>query len=168
MNSHRFYGVYRGSVFDNRDPYRSNRLRILVPQILGTSPTEWAWEVGTSSMKTDAPAIGQGVWVMFEGGDPLYPIWMGTFGKPPTADKSVFVKPLGSGVSLTGISELIKTRADADGSTEIDLVESLLALAHGGTTVSETAPSDPSQGAVWLNSSTGKRYTYYGTSWIQT
>lgn len=27
----------------------------------------------------DTPNVGEGVWVMFEGGDSDYPVWMGTF-----------------------------------------------------------------------------------------
>ena len=70
----RFYGVYRGTVTHNRDPLKKNRLRFTVPQVLGNEVTDWAW-----GMNTNSASIGQGVWVMFEGGDPAYPIWIGKF-----------------------------------------------------------------------------------------
>lgn len=76
----RFYGVYRGQVVDNKDTdLNKNRLKLLVPQILGTTPTDWAWPVATPGVAQVPPAIGDGVWVMFEGGDPSYPIWTGSF-----------------------------------------------------------------------------------------
>jgi len=76
----RFYGIYRGIVYASNDPLSLRRLQLKVPQILADQPTEWAWPVEKSGVTTSIPEIGQGVWVMFEGGDPSYPIWTGTFG----------------------------------------------------------------------------------------
>jgi len=76
----RFYGVYRGVVFDSNDPNNLNRIRVTIPQILSSQPTQWAWPVERLETTTVVPAIGQGVFVMFEGGDPSYPIWLGVFG----------------------------------------------------------------------------------------
>jgi hypothetical protein len=39
----RFYGIYRGTVFDAVDPERKGRLRIIVPAVGGThDPLDWA------------------------------------------------------------------------------------------------------------------------------
>lgn len=73
----RFFGVYRGTVFSVDDPLRKNRIRVKVPQILADTPTQWAWPVGV--VGSGLPAVGEGVWVQFEGGDPTYPIWQGSF-----------------------------------------------------------------------------------------
>jgi hypothetical protein len=76
----RFYGVYRGIVVDNSDPENLVRLRVQVPQILGQATTNWAW--GILPAITDdinIPEPGTGVWVMFEGGDPNFPLWLGVF-----------------------------------------------------------------------------------------
>jgi hypothetical protein len=63
-----------------------------IPQILATETTEWAWPVDPRLFLVDneatlavplPPTIGQGVWAMFEGGDPSYPVWLGTFGDAP-------------------------------------------------------------------------------------
>lgn len=80
MDSKKFYGMYRGSVFNTRDPLNKRRIKLLVPQVMGDSPTEWAWPVDSSASHQHIPAIGQGVWVMFEGGDTNFPLWTGTFG----------------------------------------------------------------------------------------
>jgi hypothetical protein len=76
----RFYGVYRGVVYSSDDPLNLYRLQLKVPQILADQHTEWAWPVEKPGISTSIPSVGQGVWVMFEGGDPSYPIWTGTFG----------------------------------------------------------------------------------------
>ena len=76
----RFYGVYRGKVYDSVDPLGYKRLRLTIPQILANQPTQWAWPVEKYGVETLVPKNGQGVWVMFEGGDPSYPIWLGVFG----------------------------------------------------------------------------------------
>lgn len=76
----RFYGVYRGVVKDNKDPLGKFRVKVQVPQVLSDAVTEWAWPVvATSTANAVAPAIGEGVFVMFEGGDPSYPLWSGLF-----------------------------------------------------------------------------------------
>ena len=74
----RFYGVYRAIVVDNKDPKELFRLRLKVPQVLYDQTSDWAW----GSFPNTAiflPEINTGVWVMFEGGDPAFPIWLGSF-----------------------------------------------------------------------------------------
>jgi hypothetical protein len=73
----RFYGTYRGVVFDNQDPLGKNRLRLKIPQVLFDEITQWCWGQGSSAN----PAVGTGVWVTFEGGDPSFPVWAGVFGE---------------------------------------------------------------------------------------
>jgi uncharacterized protein involved in type VI secretion and phage assembly len=69
-------GVYAGTVLDNLDPNQSGRLQVQVPQVSGA---ESAWAVPAASLGTvsDPPAVGTGVWVQFEGGDPAHPEWTG-------------------------------------------------------------------------------------------
>ena len=77
--NHRFFGIYRASVYDNQDPLNKYRLKVIIPQILGTQPTGWSWGVEQPGVVRAVPLIGEGVWIMFEGGDPSFPIWMGSF-----------------------------------------------------------------------------------------
>lgn len=77
----RFFGIYRGKVYDNADPLGKSRVRLVVPQILGEFPTDWAWPVESPTVPTVTPQVGQGLWVFFEGGDPAFPIWAGQFGE---------------------------------------------------------------------------------------
>lgn len=75
----RFYGVYRGVVVDNLDPKGLGRLKVQVPQVLLDQVTDWAWAVHQPGVLRLTPPVGEGVMVMFEGGDPSFPIWLGTF-----------------------------------------------------------------------------------------
>lgn len=84
----RFYGVYRGVVFDAADPLNKGRLRLTVPQVLADFPTEWAWPVMPSGGTFTSPSVGDGVWVQFEGGDPSFPIWTGIFTEVVTSNSS--------------------------------------------------------------------------------
>ena len=85
FGSTKFFGLYRGQVVDNVDPANKRRLRVVVPQVLGDAPTNWAWEQEAGILVT-LPSVGQGVWVQFEGGDPSFPVWTGTFGPMSTSN----------------------------------------------------------------------------------
>jgi hypothetical protein len=71
----RFFGIYRGVVADTADPLSQNRIRMLIPQILGEAVTSWAYSINNTSPNV----VGTGVWAMFEGGDPNFPLWLGAF-----------------------------------------------------------------------------------------
>lgn len=71
-----FPGIYRGKVYSNSDPSRLKRLRLVVPKIFGESPTKWAAPSAPSNISVTPPPVGAQVWVMFEGGDPDYPVWI--------------------------------------------------------------------------------------------
>lgn len=74
----RFYGVYRGIVVDNQDPKGVSRLRLQIPQVLYDQVSDWSWASFQPGASLSTPPIGAGVFVMFEGGDPSYPLWLGS------------------------------------------------------------------------------------------
>jgi len=79
----KFYGKYRGMVLNNIDPLMIGRLMVQVPDVLGMGTSSWAMPcvpvAGPQMGIYVIPLIGSGVWVEFEGGDPDYPIWSGSF-----------------------------------------------------------------------------------------
>jgi len=80
--SRRFYGVYRGIVVENQDPKNQFRLKLKIPQVLHDQVSDWVWGV-FPNIATIVPEIGNGVFVTFEGGDPSFPIWLGSFTPAP-------------------------------------------------------------------------------------
>ena len=72
-------GIYRAVVVDNADPESRKRLKVRVPAVTGTAVVGWVWPCLPHGVTTTVPAPGSGVWVMYEGGDPDFPIWMGVF-----------------------------------------------------------------------------------------
>jgi hypothetical protein len=123
MTDEEFFGVYRGEVFSNADPDKQRRIRVRVPAVLGNEATEWLWPVDSSALYSDAPAVGQGVWVMFENGNPAYPIWVGTFGQNKAKGSQVRVKNLPAGVTSEYIISTGKPRT-------LDLIATIIKMAE--------------------------------------
>jgi hypothetical protein len=82
-NPTRYYGKYRGTVIENIDPEQIGRILVMVPDVLGLTPSSWAMPcvpaAGIQSGVFVVPPIGSGVWIEFEQGNPDYPIWTGGF-----------------------------------------------------------------------------------------
>jgi hypothetical protein len=78
----RLQGIYRGVVIDNRDPLHLRRLKVKVQSTSfnSDSVTNWIWPVISTKRP---PAIGTGVYILYVGGDPEYPVWIGEFSKEP-------------------------------------------------------------------------------------
>ena len=126
--SKKLHGVYRGVVAKNNDPNKQGRIQILLPH--NTEPTDWAWPMVPAGHGVHVPEIGQGVWVKFEKDDPEFPIWMGEFGKHKAKAKRILVKPLLDSVSLTGLTPYIIIINKVDGTKEVDLTATIVAMAQ--------------------------------------
>ena len=80
LSDKRFYGVYRGIVVNSKDPEELDRIKVKIPQILGPAVTGWARCIRPAvKSNLNMPGNDTGVWVMFEGGDPNFPLWLGVF-----------------------------------------------------------------------------------------
>ncbi len=81
--SNRYYGKYRGTVFNNIDPEQRGRIQAIVPDVQGLVPTNWALPcvplAGIQEGVFMVPQLKAAVWIEFEQGDPDYPIWVGGF-----------------------------------------------------------------------------------------
>jgi hypothetical protein len=51
----RFYGIYRGLVVSNDDQSKQGRVKLQVPQILGSAVTNWAWPIVGGLGSINAP-----------------------------------------------------------------------------------------------------------------
>jgi uncharacterized protein involved in type VI secretion and phage assembly len=79
----KFFGKYRGTVFNNVDPMQIGRLMVMVPDVSNVLPSTWAMPCvpfgGIQCGFLAIPPIGAGVWIEFEQGNSDYPIWTGCF-----------------------------------------------------------------------------------------
>jgi len=121
----RFYGVYRAVVFNNQDPEALGRLRLKIPQIFAETPTGWCWPVNPAGISLSSPAIGQGIWAMFEGGDPSFPLWLGVFGLEVSSSKNIAINPVLNGTPIPDNFSFSSTNT----SNNIDIVKSLISVA---------------------------------------
>lgn len=124
-----FPGVYRATVVNNRDPKKQRRLQVELSTSVGHS-TEWVWPMEPANISTEVPEIGQGVWVHFQAADHEYPVWFGAFGKHKGKSKKILVKSLPDSVNISGLTSYVKTVQQADGTTEVDLVDTIIAMAN--------------------------------------
>ena len=145
-STRRFPGIYRGTVTSSKDPLNNRRIKMTVPQVLGEEPTDWSWPMDSAGAYFSPPVVGQGVWVMFEGGDPSFPVWTSTFGKYKGKGYQVKVTDLPKSSYPATITRNIKNNefdviaAIADLANKIEQIR-LSLNAHGGGD-EESAPTD--------------------------
>lgn len=78
-------GLYKAIVVNNQDYQRRNRIQVRIPFLHGISQSAGGmsndslpWALPCSFFTSDPPLpVGTIVWVMFEGGIPTKPIYMG-------------------------------------------------------------------------------------------
>jgi uncharacterized protein involved in type VI secretion and phage assembly len=111
MSSEKYFGKYRGTVFNNIDPEQRGRMMVMVPDVLGGNPSNWAEACvpyialpGQSMDKLILPSVGAAVWVEFERGDPDFPIWVGCQWVIPSAEN-----PIADGGVTTSANILIQS-----------------------------------------------------------
>jgi uncharacterized protein involved in type VI secretion and phage assembly len=79
--SRKYFGLYRATVINNVDPMQMGRIMVTVPDAGGVLPSSWAMPsvpiAGIQMGTFVVPAIGSGVWIQFEAGDPDRPVWTG-------------------------------------------------------------------------------------------
>jgi hypothetical protein len=69
-------GIYRAEVTADDDPEQLRRLKVMVPAVYGDRESPWA-SACVPAGSSRQPKVRDGVWVMFEAGDPARPVWMG-------------------------------------------------------------------------------------------
>lgn len=124
----RAFGIYRGVVKKIDDPLQQNRIQVELQTAPGQI-TDWVWPVEPSGITTEAPSIGQGVWVSFQGGDHEFPVWHGDFGVNKSESKQIHIKPLKNSVSTTGLEDQIIFKVNNNGTREVDLTATIVAMA---------------------------------------
>lgn len=74
-------GIYPGFCQNNKDPEGLSRITATCPQVFGnnTTLTDWAWPCFSPGSKVSPPVPGEGVWLMFQGGDVEHPVWLGVW-----------------------------------------------------------------------------------------
>lgn len=56
-SDNKFYGMYRAVVADSNDPEELGRVKLIIPQVLGQSVTNWAWPVKGALTESKLPYI---------------------------------------------------------------------------------------------------------------
>ncbi len=113
----RWYGKYAGTVTDNEDPDQQGCIKVLVPAIFGP-------ELAVSARPCFpyghffVPPVGARVWVEFEGGDPEFAIWVGTWYPKAATPEESRVTPPDNRVIRTASGHTIELD-DSDGAARV-------------------------------------------------
>ena len=76
----RYYSTYRAIVINNNDELNMNRVHVCIPSVQNGIKI-WALPKSTTiggcfhGLKLTTPLVGEVVYIEFEGGDPLRPLW---------------------------------------------------------------------------------------------
>ena len=68
-------GIYKG-VISTIESGGTGRVKLVIPQLSQSAVTNWAYPSSPSTITVDVPPEGTVVWVLFEGGDIDYPVWI--------------------------------------------------------------------------------------------
>ena len=153
------HGKFRGTVVDNVDPMMIGRLMVTVTDVTNVFPTTWAMPclpfAGIQHGMYAVPAIGSGVWIEYEQGDPDYPIWSGCyFGSAaempalamaaPPGQQTVVIQTIGQNTLMISDTPgptggiLIKSQAGAT----ISISDAGITISNGqGATIEMAGPS---------------------------
>jgi hypothetical protein len=74
----RYNGIYRGIVTDTNTS--TNTVKVKIPQLFGEKKTDWVPLVLPHATLKETPVTNQPVFIVFESGDPSYPICIGECG----------------------------------------------------------------------------------------
>lgn len=96
-------GIYHAVVVNNQDPNRGNRVKLKIPQVLGTAVSDWAPNVNSTSI----PSVGTAVYAMFTGGDRTKPVYFLVENGP--ALSSTVVQLFGAVNSFGPVTNLTQT-----------------------------------------------------------
>lgn len=80
MAQQKMYGIYPAVVVDDQDPELLFRIKVRQPDVDGDGGTWAAACLSVAQRATQAVALPpkqSQVWVMYVGGDPMYPVWVG-------------------------------------------------------------------------------------------
>ena len=141
-----YFGKYRGTVIQNVDPMNIGRLIVQVPDASNVIPSTWAMPclpfAGIQNGFLAVPAIGSGVWVEFEHGNPDYPIWVGCyFGSAAEVPALALATPPGlQSVVIQTIGQNLLMLSDVPGPTGGILLKTtagaMLSISDVGITIS--------------------------------
>ena len=111
MSGGPLFGKFRGTVMNNVDPLMIGRIQASVPDVAGPIPGSWAMPClplsGINAGIFTVPAVGSGVWIEFERGDPDFPIWVGGYWGS-AAEVPLLAKAVPPGVSGITLQTALK------------------------------------------------------------
>lgn len=147
-------GAYRALVLSTADPTATGRVRLQVPQVTGAAPTGW---VAPAQAGASVPAVGSVVWVIYEAGDPSYPVYIPPAPAPyvPPADPAWQTQTSPAITGLTLGNGTIASRYLVRGFTvrwavTITWGSTTTASPSAAITVATPVAPDPGSGVRWV------------------
>lgn len=130
-----WHGVYMAKVVNVMDPLQAKRIKMRVPQVLGTAISNWAPPVFNPNLAV--PAVGTLVNAVFQGGDINAPLYYPPFRVPVTGDWQL-ITPLNGWANVAG---LIKLQARTTTSSAVEIVGNLSGGAVADGTIIGVLPA---------------------------
>jgi hypothetical protein len=142
----KFWGRYKGTVFNNVDLMQRGRILVSVPDVLGNDPCLWAESAsplaGSAMGLYFVPPIKSGVWIEFQQGDIDYPIWTGcwrgnTVDLPPIVQTSPpLTPPIVLGTSLQNLIQISDVPGPTGGILIKHMSGAFISISDLGITIS--------------------------------